>query len=272
MLFVGASRLFGIVCLRFEKPNANKKCRIIFAKNDWRREGMFCRNCGFKHKETDAKFCASCGAVGEVPPEATHADETMVSSQKQSASVMYEPSAPPAHDYYAPPPMYQPAPPAPYQLCTNCRTTLEAGSIFCNSCGARQGDSLTPGSQKKSRLPLIIGIATVVAVAIVAFFIFSNSDHRLVGKWELEDAVGISRNLLASQVEFFSDGTGVTHSQFLGVRFRDEFNWSVERDIITTVHRMGTTMVYNYRISGSILTFYYYGFDGGVYATYRRVR
>ena len=76
---------------------------------------MFCRNCGFKHKETDAKFCASCGAVEEVPSEATHAGETMVSSQEQSASVMHEPSAPPVHDYYAPPPMHQQAPPSPDQ-------------------------------------------------------------------------------------------------------------------------------------------------------------
>ena len=71
---------------------------------------MFCTKCGFK-LETDAKFCAGCGAVKEVPSEAIQSDEPMTLSQKQSAPTVYEAPAPPMYDQYVPPPYAPPSAP-----------------------------------------------------------------------------------------------------------------------------------------------------------------
>ena len=62
------------------------------------------------------------------------------------------------------------------KFCRNCGEHLEAGSVFCAKCGARQEATavVQPNqSQKKSRIFIIL--AVVVVIAIVAFFIYSNT-------------------------------------------------------------------------------------------------
>ena len=68
---------------------------------------MFCKKCGFK-LETDAKFCAGCGAVKEGPSEAMQSDEPMTLSQEQSAPTVYEAPAPPMYGQYVPQPQSPP--------------------------------------------------------------------------------------------------------------------------------------------------------------------
>jgi hypothetical protein len=86
----------------------------------------------------------------------------------------------------------------------------------------------------------------------------------LVGAWELEDAVGISRSQLAQRVEFFSDGRGVMDGMH-------GFTWSSEGGRVVITSFWGGAYVYSYRISGSTLTIIHDD-HGEVFSTARRVR
>lgn len=115
---------------------------------------------------------------------------------------------------------------------------------------------------KKSRVKKIFVL--ILMFACVVTVLTGCGRNRLVGAWELEEAVGISRSLLAERVEFFSDGRGVMDGHF-------GFTWSAERGRLVITSPWGGAHVYSYRVSGSTLTIIHDDF-GNVYSTSRRVR
>ena len=117
------------------------------------------------------------------------------------------------------------------------------------------------GILKQKKVFIIVGI---VVLLLAGWYIVNNTgSNALVGTWELEDAVGISRSALASQVEFFSDGRAIMDG-------RTGLTWSSERGRLILTNALGSADAYSYKISGSILTITYD--SGDAYSTYRRVR
>ena len=113
---------------------------------------------------------------------------------------------------------------------------------------------------KRQIMSLIIAVAVVVMGTLAGC---GSGGSSLVGAWQLEDAVGISRELLAERVEYFSDGRASVD----GV----SVTWSTDGNRLMTVSPWGDANVYTFRISGSILTITYDD-RGNAFSTYRRVR
>ena len=110
---------------------------------------------------------------------------------------------------------------------------------------------------------VIAGLAVCVVV-LVAVFIWQTSSRRaIIGAWELENVVGLSSTYVLSHVEFYSDGRGRSNGT--------PFTWTSERSLLRVTSSYGETILYEYRIAGSTLTFIHDD-RGNVYVTYRKVR
>ena len=127
------------------------------------------------------------------------------------------------------------------KFCRNCGEHLEADSVFCAKCGARQEATavVQPNqSQKKSRILIILAVVVVIAIAV--FFIYSNSVHPLIGTWEVDGG--------EARIVFNRDGTG---ERDVLVRNTPDFDYTGAHDPSYSYR----TRPFSWEVDGNHLTF-----------------
>jgi len=85
------------------------------------------------------------------------------------------------------------------------------------------------------------------------------TDKRLVGVWELESFENQKRNQLLVRIEFFSDGTGIVHSDSNIKTPGDGITWQVrDGNRLQISHNTGSSQIHDVELSekGKLLTFF----------------
>jgi len=111
---------------------------------------------------------------------------------------------------------------------------------------------------------------TIVIIGIFAIIFFGCQRFSpLVGKWELVSVNNPPFGGVASEIEYFPDGTGRMFVNILG-GYTEAFNWSTEGGRLKH-ENFGILQIYEYQISGSNLT-YFYNRTTNSHSVYRKVR
>jgi len=91
----------------------------------------------------------------------------------------------------------------------------------------------------------------------------------LIDKWELVSVNNPPFGGVASEIEYFPDGTGRMFVNILG-GYTEAFTWSTEGGRLRH-ENFGILQIYEYEISGSTIT-YHYNRATNSYSVYRRIR
>ncbi len=125
---------------------------------------MKCTNCG-NELAAGAAFCEECGAAVSVVEE----KDVTIETTETTAEKVEETQAENAD-------VQKTAESGKNVFCTNCGTSIPAGSDFCHNCGAglasgaAAGNNATKPAKKKGISGAVIGIAVALVVVVVALF------------------------------------------------------------------------------------------------------
>lgn len=168
-------------------------------------------------------------------------------------------------------------------FCGKCGAKNSDNSSFCGKCGARlepiiatannlsgQVTSNIPGAstgrkvQKSNKM--MVAVLLIVAVAVVAFFVFRSTGSALIGTWEERSFDTGFRTYTYDPGEgdrftLGKNGVIIDSDYFFGYEFAyigavDVTSWSVEGNTLILHTQYGGVEYVPYKLSGKTLTLY----------------